>query len=97
VDLAVATVTARNRAAKRDANERPIVAAMRRVGASVRRLSAPGLPDLLVCYRGRVVLVEVKRIGGKPTPAQRQLVAEGWPVHRVETTIDALMVLGVTA
>jgi hypothetical protein len=41
-------------------------------------------------------LVEVKRIGGKPTPAQRQLVAEGWPVHRVETTIDALMVLGVT-
>lgn len=87
-------MTVHGRAEKRDAVEPAIVAVLRRVGASVRRLSAPGLPDLIVAYHGRVVLLEVKRRGGKLTPAQRKLIAEGWPVVTVECPVDALMAIG---
>ena len=46
---------------KRDANEKAIVDALRDVGATVERLSGKGVPDLLVGFRGRTVLLEVKR------------------------------------
>lgn len=48
------------RAARRDANEPPIVAALQAAGAAVQQLDPP-LPDLLVSYRGQLFLVEVKR------------------------------------
>lgn len=48
------------RAAQRDANEPIIVEALEAVGAAVQRLSAPGVPDLLVGYRGVLYLLEVK-------------------------------------
>lgn len=48
------------RAAKRDASEPDIVRALESVGATVERLSAAGLPDLLVGWRGRMWLLEVK-------------------------------------
>lgn len=48
------------RAARRDNNEVQIVAALTAAGASVTHLSAPGVPDLLVGYRGATLLLEVK-------------------------------------
>lgn len=48
------------RAAKRDESEGPIVQALEAVGATVQRLSAEGVPDLLVGWRGRMWLLEVK-------------------------------------
>lgn len=47
-------------AAKRDSNEPEIIAELVGYGASVQKLSAPGVPDLLVGYRGGNYLVEVK-------------------------------------
>lgn len=54
----------RGRAKRRDDNEPQIVAALQAVGAGVQRLDGPGLPDLLVGYRGRLLLIEVKRPDG---------------------------------
>ena len=50
------------RAAKVDRNQREIVAALRGVGATVQPLHAvgQGCPDLLVGFRGRNILIEVK-------------------------------------
>ena len=60
------------RAAKVDANQAAIVAVLRQVGASVQPLHAVGggVPDLLVGYRGRNWLVEVKD-GEKPASARK--------------------------
>ena len=46
----------------RDANEKPIVDALIGIGATVERLDKP--VDLLVGYRGRNLLLEVKRPAG---------------------------------
>jgi hypothetical protein len=50
------------RAAKVDANQREVVAALRGAGASVQLLHAvgEGCPDLLVGYKGLTMLLEVK-------------------------------------
>ncbi len=72
-------------ARKRDANETAIVQALRAIGAKVRHISAPGMPDLLVLYRGAISLLEVKGATGSATLAQEQLSAEGWPVVVVRT------------
>jgi len=45
----------------RDKNEREIVEALVVAGASVTRLNATGVPDLLVGYQGTTYLLEVKR------------------------------------
>ena len=34
-----------------------------------------GVPDYLVCYRGRFLALEVKKEGGKPTPWQTYQIA----------------------
>ena len=49
-------------AAARDANEPEIIQALEAAGAMVVPLhpTVPGLPDLLVMWRGRIILVEVK-------------------------------------
>ena len=47
-------------AKQRDANESPIVDALRAVGAVVQRLGDAGVPDLLVGFRGANYLLEVK-------------------------------------
>lgn len=47
-------------ARRRDENERPIVQALERVGATVTRMDAAGVPDLLVGFRGETFLLEVK-------------------------------------
>lgn len=67
------------RAAKVDANHAEIVAALRKIGCKVTSLAAMGggVPDLLVYFRGRLMLIEVKRPGGgKLTPDQAKWHAE---------------------
>ena len=44
----------------RDDNEAAIVDALRKCGATVQRLDAKGVPDLLVGYRNVNLLMEVK-------------------------------------
>lgn len=79
---------------RRDANEPSIVKCLKRYGASVIRLSSKGAPDLLVCYRGRVVLMEVKTAKGRATSAQEATSAEGWPVVTVRTDVEAAEAIG---
>jgi hypothetical protein len=47
-------------ARRRDACERQIVKALEAAGASVTRLDGKGLPDLLIGWRGRTILLECK-------------------------------------
>lgn len=59
------------RAAKVDRNQREIVDALRKVGATVHPLHTvgAGCPDILIGYRGRNLLAEIKD-GAKPPSAQ---------------------------
>lgn len=82
-------------ARKRDGNEKAIVDALKNVGALVIRISEKGAPDLIVLYRQRVFLMEVKSRLGKATLAQDQRSAEGWPVSTVRDYVDAFVVIGV--
>ena len=80
------------RAAKRDANEAAIVAALERIGCVVRRLNQDGLPDLLVACRGMWTAMEVKEPGGKLTRAQAKLMrlAPFPVVHSVDEALQFL-------
>lgn len=64
------------RAAKVDSNQAEIVAALRRIGASVQPIHTlgRGVPDLLVGYRGRNLLLEVK--DGSLAPSRRALTPD---------------------
>jgi Holliday junction resolvase len=64
------------RAARTDANHEEIVKALRAVGASVQSLAAVGhgVPDLLVGYQGKTILMEVK--DGTKSPSKRQLTED---------------------
>ena len=70
------------RAAKVDANQREVVAALRGAGATVQLLHAvgAGCPDLLVGYRGANWLIEVKD-GLKP-PSKQTLTPDQEIWHR---------------
>lgn len=89
------------RAAKVDANQADIVAALRKIGASVQPLHAvgQGCPDLLVGWRGMNTVLELKD-GNKP-PSARKLTKdqEEWHanwrgqvavVETVEQAIEAI-------
>ena len=60
------------RVARVDANQAAIVGALRQAGCKVLHLHTigRGVPDLLVCYRGLLILVEVKD-GGKAASKQK--------------------------
>ena len=45
-----------------------------------------GVPDYLVCYRGRFLALEVKKEGGKPTP---------WQTYQIAAIDAALGIAGV--
>ncbi len=61
----------------RDGNECGIVEALRSAGAVVTRIDDAGVPDLLVGYRGRTILIEVKLpLGARGGKSQRR-EAEG--------------------
>lgn len=86
-------------AAKRDANEKPIMQALQLAGWSVFPISAPGFPDLFCVRNGAVRLVEVKQPKGKLTEAQvalhQRLKAAGLTVHVVRDVQEALTAVGV--
>lgn len=64
------------RAAKVDDNQRDVVDALRRVGCSVQSLASAGcgVPDLLVGFRGRNLLLEIK--DGSKSPSRRTLTTD---------------------
>jgi len=88
------------RAAKVDTTHRPIVEALRSVGASVIDLAAVGhgVPDLLVGYRGDMWLIEVK--GPKTRLSESQRILHGaWrgkPIAVIRTIDEALALIGAT-
>jgi len=93
------------RAAKVDANQREIVAALRGAGATVQLLHAvgEGCPDLLVGWNGLNLLLEVKD-GSKPPSAQKltpqqEVWHRDWRGHRVVVNSPeaALAAIGVIA
>lgn len=80
-------------AARRDENEAEIVQALTRVGAVVFRIDSPG--DLLVRFRGAWTVLEIKRRGGKLTPAQiesRIRTGQDPRAIPVVETVDAALV-----
>lgn len=91
-------------AAKIDANQEQVVLALRAVGASVQTLAAvgKGVPDLLVGYQGKTILLEVK--DGRKPPSARRLTEDqlkwhgawrGGPLAVVDGPDAALRMLGV--
>jgi len=92
------------RAAKIDANHEQVVSALRAAGASVQTLAAvgKGVPDLLVGYQGKTLLLEVK--DGRKPPSARRLTEDqlkwhgawrGGPLAVVDGPDAALRMLGV--
>ena len=84
------------RAARTDLNQGEIVRALKAAGASVSLLHrvGEGVPDLLVGWKGVNLLLEVKGLSGKLTPAQGRWHDE-WEgrVHVVRTAVGALALL----
>lgn len=92
------------RAAKVDANQEQVVQALRAAGATVQTLAAvgKGVPDLLVGYQGKTLLLEVK--DGRRPPSERRLTEDqlvwhgawrGGPLAVVDGVDAALRALGV--
>jgi len=88
------TIVNRRTAAKRDVNEAELISLLRCVGASVVALSEKGVPDLLVWYKNRYMLIEVKTEKGKLSSAQKEFV-EKWkgPVYIARNSEDVLDIL----
>ena len=84
-------------AARRDGTESAIVRTLRRAGALVFALKGRGVADLLVYFRGRLFLLEIKTARGRLTAAQRDAVRVGWPVRVCRTPDDALRAIGIHA
>ena len=86
------------RAARIDANQNEIVAALRSVGASVApaHTMGGGFPDLVVGFRGMTYLLEVKTAKGKLTKDQRAW-HPAWRGHVaiVRSVEEALVEIGV--
>lgn len=87
-----------------DNNQKDIVSALRKVGASVLVCPAvaTGFPDLIVGFQGVVHLMEVKnpktKYGRKGLSATQLHWAAEWkggPVHLVRSEMEALGVLGI--
>lgn len=90
------------RAAKVDANQNEITAALRKVGATVQHLHSigAGCPDLLVGLGGQNYLLEIK--DGSLPPSKRKLTRDelawhGWwagevfVVHNVDDAVRAVL------
>lgn len=76
-------------AARSDKNEKEIIRALEKVGAHVYRIKKP--LDLLVCYRGKTMLLEVKTDKGRLTPVQTEFL-KVWPgdVYIARSIEDAI-------
>jgi Holliday junction resolvase len=84
----------RHYGARRDDNEVEIVNALRAIGASVAHLSSKGIPDLLVCFKNKLYLMEVKKAKGKLTLDQIKF-HDNWKgdIHIVRTLQEAIEIL----
>ena len=84
-------------AAKVDTNQPEIVASLREAGASVQHLHmvGHGCPDILVCFRGVLFLMEIKYGHGKLT-IDEQIWHAAWcgSVAIVRSVDDALIAIG---
>ena len=91
------------RAAKIDDNQREIVSALRRVGCSVQSLAGvgKGVPDLVVGFRDRNFLLEIK--DGSKSPSKRKLTPDEQNFHKmwkgdilvVENVDEAMRAVGL--
>jgi len=81
-------------AARRDKNEREIISALADAGATVYQSGEP--LDLIVGFRGRNYLIEVKTPDGKLTSKQRKWWALDWAGQRVivRSVQEALVAIG---
>ena len=83
-----------------DANQAEIVSALRAAGAVVvwvKGVVQPGIPDLLVGFKGRTYLLEVKGPRGRLKPEQVKF-REDWTgdvAVTVTTVAEALAVVGL--
>lgn len=80
------------RASRRDATEPEILRALSQVGADFILLDPF---DVLVLFRGQLVMLDCKTAKGRPTRNQQVLIDRGWPLHFVRTAEEALAVIGV--
>ncbi len=83
---------------RRDANQKEISRNLRLIGATVKDLGDVGedFPDILVGYRGRNYLFEIKTLEGKLSKGQQEF-QEIWngQVATIRTTQEAFDILGV--
>lgn len=81
-----------------DTNQQPIVEALKKCGASVQSITrvGHGCPDLLVGFRRRTFLLEVKSDTGQLDDFQVDWHREwrGLPVDVVRTPLEALQAIG---
>jgi len=86
------------RDAKVDQNQQEIITALRQIGASVYPLhfAGRGCPDLIVGFRGRNYLIEIKTQKGRLNADPRTFHAS-WrgQVAVVRTAREALIAIGV--
>ena len=84
------------RAARVDSNQVAVVAALRKIGASVLHLHrvGGGCPDLLVCYRKRTILLEVKMPDEELNALQVEFHANwGSELYAVHSPLEAVRAL----
>lgn len=86
---------------KRDATEGALVEYLEKRGALVARLSCKGIPDLLVGFCGRWLLLECKSEAGSQTKAQREFFSEtrrrGLPCYEVRTIEEVTEIIDRTS
>jgi len=88
----------RHRFAKRDANHNAIAKALRQVGCKVLDTShlGDGAPDAIIAFRGQLVMLEIKTVSGKLTPAEANFHREweGQPIYVVRSIEEAVSLVG---
>jgi penicillin-binding protein-related factor A (putative recombinase) len=60
-------------------------------------MSTPGIPDIIGCYKGRMIAIEVKAPKGKVSPYQEQFIRQineagglAFVARDIDTVIDQL-------
>lgn len=81
------------RAARTDNNQHELVEALKKIGARCYYIKEP--VDLVVGFRGRTILLEVKGDGKRLTKAQEEFI-ETWPgeihiAHDIDEAINAVV------
>jgi hypothetical protein len=80
---------------RRDGNEQEVIDALEAKGAYVLKIAQVGAPDLIVFFRGRSWLMEVKQPKGGFKPAQIRF-RETWKgpeIHTVRSAVEAAALL----